>query len=164
LRSTCFLLALLVDGFMVFNATFNNISVISWQSVLFVEETRGPGENHRPVASHWQTLSHNVTYILPWSRFKLTTSVVICTDCTGSCKTKYHTITAMSAHQEQVDQVHCNYFWQYDLWWGHYWSCDRYVQAIVTPSKNKIATFITWISESMICHVQIPIMGSVQVL
>jgi hypothetical protein len=31
---------------MVFNATFNNISVISWWSVLFVEETRGPGENH----------------------------------------------------------------------------------------------------------------------
>jgi hypothetical protein len=32
----------------VFNATFNNISVISWRSVLLVEET---GENHRPVAS-----------------------------------------------------------------------------------------------------------------
>jgi len=30
----------------VFNATFNNISVISWLSVLMVEETRGPGENH----------------------------------------------------------------------------------------------------------------------
>jgi hypothetical protein len=32
--------------FMVFNATFNNISVISWRSVLLVEETRVPGENH----------------------------------------------------------------------------------------------------------------------
>jgi hypothetical protein len=31
---------------MVFNATFNNISVISWQSVLLVEETGSPGENH----------------------------------------------------------------------------------------------------------------------
>jgi len=38
--------------FMVFNATFNNISVISWRSVFLVEETRVPGENHRPVASH----------------------------------------------------------------------------------------------------------------
>jgi hypothetical protein len=35
--------------FMVLNATFNNISVISWQSVLLVEET---GENHQPVAGH----------------------------------------------------------------------------------------------------------------
>jgi hypothetical protein len=37
---------------MVFNVTFNNISVISWRSVLLVEETGRPGENHRPVASH----------------------------------------------------------------------------------------------------------------
>ena len=42
---------------MEFNATFNNISAISWWSVLLVEETR---ENHRPVVSHRQTLSHNV--------------------------------------------------------------------------------------------------------
>ena len=34
---------------MVFIDTFNNISVISWQSVLLVEETRVPGEYHRPV-------------------------------------------------------------------------------------------------------------------
>jgi hypothetical protein len=27
---------------MVFNTTFNNIAVISWQSVLLVEETGGP--------------------------------------------------------------------------------------------------------------------------
>ena len=37
---------------MVLNATFNNISVISWRSVLLVEETGVPGENHRPVPSH----------------------------------------------------------------------------------------------------------------
>ena len=32
---------------IVFNAIFNNISVILWQSVLLVEETRVPRENHR---------------------------------------------------------------------------------------------------------------------
>jgi hypothetical protein len=32
---------------MLFNATFNNISVILWQSVLLVEETGVPGENRR---------------------------------------------------------------------------------------------------------------------
>ena len=31
-------------GFMVFNATFNNIPVISWRSVLLVKETGVPGE------------------------------------------------------------------------------------------------------------------------
>ena len=37
---------------MVFNANFINISVISWESVLLVEETGVPGENHQPVTSH----------------------------------------------------------------------------------------------------------------
>jgi hypothetical protein len=37
---------------IVFNAIFNNISVILWLSVLLVEETGVPRENHRPVASH----------------------------------------------------------------------------------------------------------------
>ena len=31
---------------MVLNATFNNISVILWRSVLWVEENGVPGENH----------------------------------------------------------------------------------------------------------------------
>ena len=44
---------------MVFNATFNNISVIFWRSVLLMEETGVPEVNHRPAASHRQTLSHN---------------------------------------------------------------------------------------------------------
>ena len=52
---------------MLFNATFNNISVIPWQSVIVVEETGMSGENHRPVANHWQTYhsSHNVVSSTP---------------------------------------------------------------------------------------------------
>jgi hypothetical protein len=53
----------------------------------------GPGENQRPVASQWQTLSHNV-YTL---RFELTISVVIGIDCIGSCKSNYHTMMATMA-------------------------------------------------------------------
>ena len=37
---------------MVFDATFNNISAISWWSVLLLEETGVPREIHRPVTSH----------------------------------------------------------------------------------------------------------------
>ena len=44
---------------MVFNATFNNISVISWRSDLVVEDTGVPGENHRPAVSHSLTLLDN---------------------------------------------------------------------------------------------------------
>ena len=47
----------------MFNITFNNISVMSWRSVLLVEETGGPGENHRPVATHGQILSHKKSWL-----------------------------------------------------------------------------------------------------
>ena len=36
---------------MVFNATFHNISVISWLSILLVEEIEVPGENQYLVGS-----------------------------------------------------------------------------------------------------------------
>jgi hypothetical protein len=88
----------LVGWFMVFNVTFYNISVISWQSILLVEETAVPKENHWLVTSQLQTLSHNVvSSTLAWAGFKLTTLVVIGTDCTGSCKSNYNMITAMTA-------------------------------------------------------------------
>jgi len=48
---------------MVFHATFNNILVISWRSVLLVEETGVPGENHRPAARQWK--SHNIVSSTP---------------------------------------------------------------------------------------------------
>ena len=41
----------LVGWFIVINATFNNISVISWRTVLLAEGTTVSGENHRPVAN-----------------------------------------------------------------------------------------------------------------
>jgi hypothetical protein len=42
---------------MVINTTFNNISVISWRSVLLVEETREPRENHK-------SLTNIITYVV----------------------------------------------------------------------------------------------------
>jgi hypothetical protein len=81
--------------FMVFNATFNNISVISWRWVLLIEEIGVPGENHLPVSSYWQTLSPNVVSSTPrherGSNSQLL--VVIGIDCICSCKTIYHPIT-----------------------------------------------------------------------
>ena len=43
-------------------------------------------------------LYHIMLYTSPWSWFELTTSVVIGTDCIGSSKSNYHTITATTAH------------------------------------------------------------------
>ena len=54
---------LVLFGFMMLNATFINISVIWWLSVLLVEETGVPRENQRPAASHWKTLLDNVVLL-----------------------------------------------------------------------------------------------------
>ena len=42
-------------------------------------------------------LYHIMLYTSPWSRFELTISVVIGTDCIGSCKSKYHAIMTTMA-------------------------------------------------------------------
>jgi hypothetical protein len=59
---------------LVFNATFNNSSVISWRSVLLVEETGGPGENHRSVTDklcEGPYLKFGLYRFLVYSRFGL---------------------------------------------------------------------------------------------
>jgi hypothetical protein len=87
-------------------------------SVLLVEET---GENHRPVWSLWQTVSHNVvssTTNISWWAVLLVEEIgenhrpvashwqtlshndrhlVMGTDYIGSCKSNYHTITTTMA-------------------------------------------------------------------
>jgi hypothetical protein len=88
-----------------FDPTFNNISVILWQSFLLVEETWGPGENH--------DLSHNVVHLalieiqtINGDRHYIQSRrplVVIGIDCIGSCKSNYHTTKVGSlnpAHRE----------------------------------------------------------------
>ena len=62
---------------MVFNATFNNISAILWRSVLLVEETRVPWENHRTAETHWLYNIMLYQVHLVWAGFKFATLVVI---------------------------------------------------------------------------------------
>jgi hypothetical protein len=132
-------------------AGFNNISVISWQSVLSVEETRVPGENHPSITSHWQTLSHNVVLSTsPWTGFEPTTLVVIGTDCTGSCISNYHTITTVFTLLETETDRKMN------LWWTFlacfpvtankfyiYWHCT-YIVFILQCQKLQNNYHIVW--------------------
>ena len=50
---------------MVFNTTFNNISVISWWSVLLVEKNGVPGKKTTDLPQVAETLSHNFVSSTP---------------------------------------------------------------------------------------------------
>ena len=78
------------EGLKEYTLEKQNISAISWRSVLLVEETGVPGENHPPAASHWQTLSHNVVSSTPRLSGIRTHNF---SDCIGSLKSDYHTVT-----------------------------------------------------------------------
>jgi hypothetical protein len=64
---------------MVFNTTFNNISVISCRSVLLLEETGLPGENNRPVTSQTNFITKcYIKYTSPcYNKFKFQRTVEI---------------------------------------------------------------------------------------
>ena len=68
---------------MVANATFKNSSVILWRSILLVDKQ-----------DDQEKTTDLYTSVI--SRFELT-SVVIASDCIGSCKSNYHSITATTA-------------------------------------------------------------------
>ena len=63
---------------MVFNATFNNISVISWRSVLLIKESGVPGEKHLSPRTNY----HIMLYQVHLAMSRIQTLVMIGTDCT----------------------------------------------------------------------------------
>ena len=102
--------------FMVFKATFNQIWAISCRSVLLMEETGVPGENHRPAVSHWQTFSHNVVWITPH------------TDCRGSYKCNYDHDHDGPSIRTDCGPTSVNH--------SQIWSCGHLYQAVTCIKRS----------------------------
>jgi hypothetical protein len=83
------------------NATFNNISVISWRSILLVEVIGLPGENHQSVASHWKTWNTDrmvVGFTNTCAIMPITTKVVSSNPDQARC-TRYNSIPRLIVYK-----------------------------------------------------------------
>ena len=104
---------------MVFNATFNNISVISWRLVLLVKET----------ADLPQVTKSCIEYNSPRVGFELTTFVVIGTECIGSCP--WWPLSYKTTHDKFLHKIYNgsdNIFFQFDT----YGSSKKQIWRIMT--------------------------------
>jgi hypothetical protein len=76
-------------------------------------------ENTTNLSQVTDKLNYIMLYTSPWSIFELTTSMVIDTDCIGSCKSNYHTITTTTAPWLHINISVCN--WHFRLLCLSHW-------------------------------------------
>jgi len=93
---------------MVFNTTFNNISVISWcdtPGIVYWWRKQEYLEKTTDLLQITDKLYHIMLYRvhLAWAQFKLRTLGVIGIDCIGSCKSNYHTIMTTTTPPNSIN-------------------------------------------------------------
>jgi hypothetical protein len=126
---------------ILFNATFNNISVILWRSVLLVEETGVSRENHGLAISHCYfvfttKIINFYSKLVPDQKWNIQRRKTTNTDCISSCKTSYLTIKATYLnYMQEIYTVHPKRqpYYLY-LYVSHDWS-TTFDSKQICPSK-----------------------------
>jgi len=82
-------------------------------------------------------LYHIMLYTSPWSRFELTTSVVISIDCIGSCKSNYHTITAKTALSWKT-KIYLKKLWKISQYNVHVYNEQFYINSKIYVRQKEV--------------------------
>jgi hypothetical protein len=143
--------AVLDNRVMVLNTTYNYISVISWRSVFYWWKNRSIGNNHRPPASHWQTLSHNIvsgtphqelwtktTNVIEYIKERVLTATIVIWFCNSITRMKY------KINKFCIRNVTLSIQWSLGLWClEHFQQYFSYIEAVSfidggngVPSEN----------------------------
>ena len=105
-----------------------------WQDVYGINDSRW----NQALASHWQTVLHDVVYSTPPHERDSNSLVVIDTDCTGSCKSNYHTFMTITA-PDLIGQCKSNYH-IITVRTGH---CLQWIYSpLINQSKKHLVLFI----------------------
>jgi hypothetical protein len=103
-------------------------------------------ENTNDLSQVTDKLYHIMLCTSPRSRFELTTSVMIGTDCIGSCISNYHTITATTA--PTCDNNYSHSLVRYVTWY-FLWNKDFIHKQYQKDTSTRIPYhFIFWKSEN----------------
>jgi hypothetical protein len=108
------------------------MSVISWRSVLLVEKTWAPSENHWPAANHWQACSHHI--VIYW------TLTIILSNVVGTwCRA--HTCHSTGTLAFMCDVFRCWLLFRLCNFWLNCWSCVFYHVLVIAAFHIKFFIF-----------------------